>query len=677
MVIRPGGGVKGIAHYLETGQKKGRKETRSELDERVVLIGDLKAMDHAVKALAKNGEKYHHLVLSFREDFIEINILQEIAWKFQEFIKAAFRDNELMCYAEAHIPRIKSLKVEGPEKEVDRFVHIHFVIPKLDLATHKTADPLGRITRQIPYIDAFQESINAEYGLASPKDNRRTSLENGATVIGRHDSKNLETFVGPNRDLKAKILATILDQDVPSTLELKRLLLTLGEVKVRNEGTAQTYFNLKVAGEAKGVNLKEVMFSDEFLNLSRDEKLRRLNPVSRRDRFVEAGAPRPVDAKYARLLEEWYQLRSKEVKYLDSSRKAEWAEYKSKTKEQKLEYLKGLERKHYQTNTGVAGTGELPNEVVAGHAIETGPKAEFLTYSDTTLGQKIRELVDGHLDRVYRPRLAANQTQLSVELVGPYLESRYQVPMPKFGQKIATACSKGSVGVYDFQRNNLNLPPNVAWVNLVRLGIVHPEGRFVSAENSVSDLLWEEFKRRKKKMDEDLKTSEAERRRALAVLQASLVLSRKHLWAQFQLGQELQNTRQKPEPQVELNSFSAPETKPKPYDPKVQFDIGKWDHAVDPKGQIEVLRNQKPVIRDEHERVVVTLVDAEVVEVALRLAVLKFGPRLTVNGQEEFRRISVEVASRLKVRIEFVDPELQKALEKARTLTQSGRDWGE
>ena len=41
MLIRINGGAGGIKEYLEDGQKKDRFYTRDELDERVILDGDL------------------------------------------------------------------------------------------------------------------------------------------------------------------------------------------------------------------------------------------------------------------------------------------------------------------------------------------------------------------------------------------------------------------------------------------------------------------------------------------------------------------------------------------------------------------------------------------------------------------------------------------------------------
>ena len=674
MLIRVGGGLKGIAHYLKTGQKKGRQHTRDELDDRVILIGDLDAMNEAVNALAKGGEKYLHVTLSFREDFLAPAILKEIAEKFQHFIKAAYRDDELMCYAEAHVPKIKALAVEGPEKRIDRFVHIHFIVPKLNLLTLKAADPLGRVARQIPYLNAFQEWVNSTYGLASPKDNRRVGLENGSTVVARHNGENLNAFTGPNRDLKTQILEKIIEGDISSTVELHRHLETLGQVKVRNPGTSDAYFNLKRPTDDKGINLKEVMFSEEFLSLGRDEKRTRLFPVSKAAQFTEVGAPRSADQRHLELLQEWRLLRAKEVKYLDSGRKAEWSAYSTKSTEDKVDYIKGLEDKHYH---GIGTASVEPEVETSSPESETRPDSPpepvFLEHSNTTLGQRIREIVDGHLDRVYRSRLSSSPIRESEGDVRKFLAAKYQLPFPKFSKPLEAACANGTTGVYEFLRKNLNLAPNVSWVNVVKLGLIQPQGKFSNAENSVSDLLWDEFKRRKKKLEEDQKLEDSQRRHAMSVLQMSLVLSRKHLWAQHQLAQDLEQGPLSAVPDNEVNSISGanPEAS-KPYEAHQGFRVGDWDQRTNEIGQVVLLHKAKPVIRDEEVRLVVEVTNVQVVEVALRVAVLKFGPKLLITGGEAFKKTCVEVAAGLKVRIEFANPDLQMALQVVRAQQQEG-----
>ena len=73
MLIRISGGSSGIAQYLTLGQMRGRFFERDELDKRIVLAGDLEYVDELIRGMEVSGgvERYNHITLSFREDFID------------------------------------------------------------------------------------------------------------------------------------------------------------------------------------------------------------------------------------------------------------------------------------------------------------------------------------------------------------------------------------------------------------------------------------------------------------------------------------------------------------------------------------------------------------------------------------------------------------------------------
>ena len=108
MLIRISGGESGIKDYLEDGQKQGRDYSREELDERVILDGDLKLTDAIINKMDNDGDKYLHITLAFKEDEIPSETLKAITQDFKAFTFTAFKDDEYSFYAEAHLPRIKS-----------------------------------------------------------------------------------------------------------------------------------------------------------------------------------------------------------------------------------------------------------------------------------------------------------------------------------------------------------------------------------------------------------------------------------------------------------------------------------------------------------------------------------------------------------------------------------------
>ena len=51
MLIRVRGYTGGIKEYLEDGQKKGREMERDEMDERVILAGDLELTNEIIESI--------------------------------------------------------------------------------------------------------------------------------------------------------------------------------------------------------------------------------------------------------------------------------------------------------------------------------------------------------------------------------------------------------------------------------------------------------------------------------------------------------------------------------------------------------------------------------------------------------------------------------------------------
>ena len=143
MLIRIRGDVSGIVDYLVEGRKSGREYSRDELDERVILAGDLSVTEAVINTIESSGDRYKHITLSFKEDFISPDMLKSIAEDFRTFCLSAYRHDEINFYAEAHLPKIKGYENARTGEEVERKPHIHIVVPKVNLLTWKQADPFG------------------------------------------------------------------------------------------------------------------------------------------------------------------------------------------------------------------------------------------------------------------------------------------------------------------------------------------------------------------------------------------------------------------------------------------------------------------------------------------------------------------------------------------------------
>lgn len=317
MLIRVEGRHDGVKDYLEHGRKKDREFSRDELDERVVLAGDLELTDAIVQSIEADGQtaRYLSITLSFKEDEVDVGSMRKVAAEFEAFVFHAYRPDEYNFYAEAHLPRIKSYVDRKTGALVERKPHIHVVLPKRNLISGQHLEPLGYVKANIDYIDAFQEHINAKYGFASPKDNRRIQITDASEVISRYKG---DLFGAANRELKERVLDAVLDRGIEDYEDFAEVVAEYGAVRVRNADRDDAYLNVKPAGADKGINLKEHVFSREFIELPTHEKRLQL-AADIGSGYEVAGKPRPADAEIAARLEEWHGRRAGEVKYLNNA----------------------------------------------------------------------------------------------------------------------------------------------------------------------------------------------------------------------------------------------------------------------------------------------------------------------------------------------------------------------
>lgn len=351
-LIRFGGGSGGIKEYLEEGKKQGRELSRDEIDERIVLEGDLDICDKIIQSRDTEGERYDHVTLSFKEDDVSEETLRAIAADFKEFALAAYGDDELYLYAEAHMPRTATEEKWNAESKryetVDRHPHIHFVIPKTNLVTggHASAFELLRskyATKDatMDFTDAFQEHINKKYGLASPKDaeNRRTGFTGKADILSRVKG---DVFKGRNRESLALIRDAMVEQNIESPEAFKKMLKGMGVVST-GHGKDGDYLQVKLPGQTQNVRLKDYQFSNEFLAKPMAEKLAFYDKKAAQ--LSEQGAATAA-AQRAELLDKW-QDRAREIKYLSPSSKFFKELYAKATEGDKRLVLDKLEAQHY------------------------------------------------------------------------------------------------------------------------------------------------------------------------------------------------------------------------------------------------------------------------------------------------------------------------------------------
>jgi hypothetical protein len=350
MLIRVRGNNDGVKEYLEKGQKHDREFGRDEMDERVILAGDLDLTDALIQSIATDAERYLHITLAFKEDELPREVLTGITRDFEAFMFAAYRPDEYNFYAEAHVPRLKSYADRKSGELVERKVHIHVVVPSMNRLTGRRLDPFGKVEQQTRFLEAFQEHVNAKYGLASPRDNRRVAFTDASEMISRYKG---DAFDGSNRELRSAILDALLARDITRYEDFRAMLSEFGEVRTRNAGRGNEYENVKPPSSAKGVNLKEYVFSREFVELSAEGK-RAAMEARVHAQYVVPGEPRATPAVFREALAEWHAVRAREVKYLNSGSPF-YKIYREASADEQRKLLAEREFQFYQPYGGVDG----------------------------------------------------------------------------------------------------------------------------------------------------------------------------------------------------------------------------------------------------------------------------------------------------------------------------------
>lgn len=740
MLIRVRGSNSGIRKYLEGGRKDGRNYSRAELDERVILFGNLELTDAIINSMDKQGERYLHITLAFKEDEIGREQLQAITAEFQKFAMTAYEADEYNFYSEAHLPRLKSYTNQLTGEFVERKPHIHIVIPEYNLLSQRNLNPFGRVDQQTKFLEAFQEHINAKYGLASPKDNRRVEFTGESAMIARYKG---DYFKGANNELKERILSAVLDRGVTDFDEFRSIVAEHGDTKTRNAGKPGEYLNIKPDGAAKGINLKDHVFSREFIELPADEKRRRLAGELRKV-YEDAQAPHTTPTDIADRLREWYEVRAAELKYFNSGSRKTYAAYREADPEQRRAMLAERAASYYAKYRA-----DPPPELPAPTGAQ--PKRESKLPppinerdgrpADTVVGQRIAERHEAaardkdagraEIDTIKR-ELDAARLLASVSRTHGVMPDKYAVTKGKDGGD-RIRCGRRNLNVSDFLTYELHLPWREAALILRQ---TYAEQQRKAARSLARVVprreLWQEYRlvwlpQRREVRQQDWREQierERERRAALrrildaeryviindksktsAERKAALSIARMHkvqrdLALRDQIASERASLkskyRLKPEEQyrfyilakasegdaaalaelrrqrqsaiimktvnhISSSTFSEPK--------ELSAQIIPLNYSVDQSGAVTYYADtskHKVALIDVGQQVYVGAEDRATIEIGLRLALQKFGPRLNVTGSENFRRLVTNVAAQTGLRIDFKDPVMSSELQRLR-----------
>ena len=324
MIVEISSGKWGFKLYLEHGQKKGRDQHRDQLDQRIALAGDLDVFEIVTSSEEGNGYKYDHITLSFSEDYVSDEVLQMAVVEFREHALAAWPQadrHRVAFYAEAHRPRMTSYTNSETGVNVERLTHIHIGLGKHDLLTGQAIAPLGFLGQpsdNLKYVDAWQESFNARYGLSSPKDNPKIAPEDAVNILARytgHRPDALSTFNEQKSAFELMLQKEIIAHNVTTWEGLGSLLGAFGAVSKMRADQFNECYRIKLSGAHRAMRLQGVFFQRQFIERPTVEKIEILTRKAKAA-YLEQMQPRKAPEYLANTLTEWYSTKARELRYL-------------------------------------------------------------------------------------------------------------------------------------------------------------------------------------------------------------------------------------------------------------------------------------------------------------------------------------------------------------------------
>ncbi|MET3109097.1 hypothetical protein AAKU58_003946 [Oxalobacteraceae bacterium GrIS 1.18] len=357
MIITLGSGRGGLKDYLENGQKQGRDLHRDELDERIILDGDLAVFETVTSTHSGEGVAYDHITLSWSENYVSNEMLHLAVEKWKEHALAAWPEadrDRIPFYAEAHRPRILSYKNHLTGEEESRCTHIHIALGRHDLLTGESISVLGYLggkTDNTKFVDAFQESFNTANGFSSPKDNPKVTSETAIDILARYTGyvpDTLGTVSQQKNALEIALQKDILAQNITSWSDFETLLKKYGEVSTLRKGRFNECFRVKSAGNKKSMRLTGIFYQRQFIERPTHEKEFILIRKAK-DAYLEQMQPRKQPEYIAGVLDEWYLFRARENRYLHTGSKFYKEVYQPADPQTKLQILDDLERKNRRT----------------------------------------------------------------------------------------------------------------------------------------------------------------------------------------------------------------------------------------------------------------------------------------------------------------------------------------
>ena len=258
---RGGNGV-GLKDYLENGTNNDRDEK----DKRVTLYGDIDILQSCIKIGHDKGykETYRNIVVSFAENYVKNDDLKDIALKYISQYVKGYKSDEVVAYAEVHIPKIlyktKINRITGESEKVRRKPHIHISFAMYSPKLNKQL-MLNSNDKRIYDINLLTRKIELDYGF---KQVELKSIAKDITQV-KSTSKKLNN----RRDIKAHIDKYIHEniKYINSFKVFKEKLINNFEIEIVRESTVKAKTkSITILYKNKKIRLKGNLFNSSTFN---------------------------------------------------------------------------------------------------------------------------------------------------------------------------------------------------------------------------------------------------------------------------------------------------------------------------------------------------------------------------------------------------------------------------
>jgi hypothetical protein len=327
----------GVVKYY----KEGTNGDRNIKDRRVPLYGDMDVLDEAIMlAIQKDyKESYRNYVLSFEEDDMTPEKLKRIVESFIQQVTSGYKEGEVVIYAEAHYPKIKT-KVNDVAEVIKRRIHAHVSFARyspildkaVDLGHHGSLDEYGKTKvskkagGRTTEFELWKKQIEKEYGLKSFQEQDKTAIKKDFTEL----TPSLHSHM-KQRKIAVEITNKLINEhiyDINSPEDLIKVLQKhpqISKIDTKTDKRGNPYLSIHIDGIKRPIKKTGALFSQnkEAFRIALKRHREDLTKEPPESKILESGKPRPVPKSDRDRLAE---LTSKRIKYINER------EYSKRTK---------------------------------------------------------------------------------------------------------------------------------------------------------------------------------------------------------------------------------------------------------------------------------------------------------------------------------------------------------